>query len=333
VVAGLQLDFMELVDSALYRGRQGLLDSEPAPLMENGEEAIYSGFLQVKQNWGEALLINAGFRYDYKDRGPLSEVSNLEPRLALVYLPNDSVDWKISFASSFVDAPYWLRYNQLASYLGGADLRPEYLDSLQLTGAFHWDDDRHKLETNFFHNRLTDFIFRDTSVSPTDTDAPIYRNAGELESIGVELSYRYHDLRYRLNGNATWQHALNAVDYGEMGGDIYNIPSLTTNLSLDIKLPTTLSRNTWFNATLRYLSSQRSPILVPFLGMNLEENRVDAVFLVNTGVYFEKLAGTSLNLDLRAYNALDEEWFQGGSVQYPYPQTGRWINLSLSYTF
>ena len=332
-LAGIQLDFMELVDSDIKIARDGVFTPEPLPLMEKGRESIYSGFFQLKQDLSDTVLVNLGFRYDYKDRGDLAEVSNLAPRLALVYLPNNIIDWKLSYASSFVDAPYWYRYNQLASYRGGSDLKPEYLDAFQLTSTVRWGEDHHKLETNLFHNKLTDFVFRDNSVALDDLETPIYKNAGQLESMGVELSYRYHSPRVRLNGNTTWQRALDAMDYGEVDGHIYNVPSISANLVTDVKLPSLVGRNSWLNISIRHLSQQRSPVIVPAINVNLMDYRVDAVTLVNTGIYFEKLGSKGFNLDLRIYNLFNKQWFQGGAVQFPYPQPGRWVNLNLSYAF
>ncbi len=332
LLAGLQIDLMRLEDSKIHTILPDGSTTDTM-LMRTGDEGIYSGFVQIKQNLSEPLLLNAGVRYDYKERGDAGNLSNLEPRFALVYLASPTSDWKLSYASSFVDAPYFYRYNQLPSYRGGLNLTPEYLDALQLTNTTRWHENRHKLEVNIYHNELRDFVFRDTSVAIEDVDKPIYKNAGQLESIGLESTYEYIDTRCRLHGNATWQHALNAEDYGEADGHVFYVPSLTANLAADFKLPAPFGRSTWYNLTLRYLGQQRAPIVGRHPNPQLLDHRTAATTLVNTGIYLENLWQTSLNLDLRVFNLFDEDYEQGGSVQYPYPQAGRWWQVKLTCAF
>lgn len=332
LLAGLQIDLMRLKDSKIHTIRADG-STQDSMLMRTGDEGIYSGFVQIKQNLSDPLLLNAGLRYDYKKRDDAKNLRNIEPRFALVYLASPNSDWKLSYASSFVDAPYFYRYNQLPSYRGGINLTPEYLDALQLSNTTRWHDNRHKLEVNLYHNELEDFVFRDTSVAIEDVDRPIYKNAGHLESVGLETSYEFVDMRCRLHGNATWQKALEAEDYGEADGHVFYVPSLTANLVTDFKMPASFGRSSWYNLTLRYIGEQRAPIVGRQPQSALLAHRSPAVTLVNTGLYIESLWQTSLNLDLRVFNLFDKAYEQGGSVQFPYPQPGRWWQVKLSCAF
>ncbi|MDD5507161.1 MAG: TonB-dependent receptor [Bacteroidales bacterium] len=335
VLAGFQLDGMDLYDSYYLIGDGGevdtMVDSDAKPVLERGTETIYSGFIQVKQRLGRQFILNMGGRYDYKQRHKGSQVTNFSPRLSVIYLPAETFALKASFAQSFVDAPYWYRYNSLPSYKGSENLLPEHLTSLQLTADLSTLDNKLELEGNVFYNYLKDFIYRDPEATG---DEPRYRNAGRLESVGVEGSVKYVLDPMRIHANVTWQHALDAEDYGVTGNRIHNIPGWQGNLLFDFNPVYKKYRNLWFNITLQYIGPQLSPVMNTYLDgdpFSDPENEVDPVFLINTGFRAEKLKGFSL--DVRICNLLGTSYTQGGSTVFPYPQEGRWWKVEVGYRF
>lgn len=335
LLAGFQLDGMDLYDSNYLIGDDGevdtVVDSNAEPVLERGYETIYSGFVQVKQWLGKKFILNMGGRYDYKQRHKGNEVTNFSPRLSVIYLPAETFALKASFARSFVDAPYWYRYNSLPSYKGSENLLPEHLTSLQLTADLSAMDSKMELEGNMFYNHLKDFIYRDPEATG---DEPRYRNAGSLESVGLEGSVKYALDPLRIHANVTWQYALDAEDYGVTGSRIHNVPQWQANLLLDFNPVYKHFRNLWFNMTLRYIGSQLSPVMNTYLNgqpFNDPGNEVDDAFLVNVGVRVEKLRGFSL--DARIYNLFGTSSTQGGSTVFPYPQEGRWWKVEVGYWF
>jgi iron complex outermembrane receptor protein len=335
ILAGIQLDGMDLYDSYYLIGDKGevdtVVDSNAKPVLERGTETIYSGFIQVKQWMGKKFILNMGGRYDYKQRHKGSEVTDFSPRLSIIYLPAETFAMKVSFAQSFVDAPYWYRYNSLPSYRGSENLLPEHLTSLQLTADLSGLQSRLELEGNLFYNHLKDFIYRDPEATG---DEPRYRNAGRLESAGIEGSVKYDHGPVLFHANVTWQYALDAEDYGVTGSRIHNVPGWQGNLLIDFNPVYKHYKDLWFNLTFRYIGSQLSPVLntylngVPFSDPAYE---VDQVLLVNGGIRIDKLWGFSL--DARIYNLFNASYTQGGSTVFPYPQEGRWFKVGIVYRF
>jgi len=342
IIAGFQIDHMQLIDSYFAIGVDGdwvtFNDTEENRVLGIGNERIYSGFLQLKHRFSEKLITNFGLRYDQKDRHTGDDVSALEPRLALIYLPSQKYELKISFSQSFVDAPYWYRYNGLASYRGGVDLKPEHVNSLQITPALHLLDNKLNYQFNFFYNELTDFIWRNNAAT---AEEPIYQNAGGMTSWGIENEVSYRHRLFNVHANLTYQQARDAENYAVTDGDIHNVPNLTANAVLAVRPFSGNMQNTWFNFTARYVGSQLSPVNITFNDVNGDllqrfnepEREVDAVLLFNVGVRIKDVLRSGLSVEATVFNLLETGYEQGGSVSHPYPQPSRWFFASVSYLF
>ncbi|MCP4697261.1 MAG: TonB-dependent receptor [Gammaproteobacteria bacterium] len=327
---GAQADTMKVYDSELISGTGEQWGNSVyfggQRVLALGAEKIYSGFVQVKHRFSDELIANFGGRYDLKKRHKGEDVKDFSPRLALVYIPNEKYDVKLSYSESLVDAPYWYRYNSLPTYRGAESLKPEYLKSFQLTPTVKLAQGKFRSSFTFFYNDLTDFIFRNKKAGE---DEPIYQNAGTLKSWGIENETGYYQDKYNIAANFTFQAADDAEKYNVSGHRIHNVPDWTANLILNYSL----NKNVWFNFTARYIGKQLSPVDItigdtpPFIEPDKE---VDDVFLFNTGVRWSNI-GKGFFVDARVYNLLDEEYFQGGSVEHPYPQTGRWYMLNFGY--
>lgn len=341
VLMGSQMDHLRLVDSAFPVGTggewTGLSDSSGTPLLEPGQETTSSAYLQVKHRFTQGLILNGGFRYDRKQRHRGDSKQDLSPRLALVWLPGSEFEMKISYARSFVDAPYWYRYNSLPSYRGAVNLRPEHLESLQVTPSLTTFGGRWRNSLNLFSNRLRDVVFRNNLAAPSE---PIYSNSASLRSWGLEWESALVETRWRARANATYQRASEAKDYGVRDGRIFNIPAVTSNAVLDFSLGSPFGKAAWLELSWQHLGARLSPIDIAFAeqGGNspsparswlLPDNTLPSVDLLNVGVRIPGLLGARSFLDLRVTNLANTQWQQGGSVTHPYPQPGRWVTVKL----
>ena len=174
------------------------------PLLRNaGKDSENSGdaYVQLKHQW-RSLILNAGLRYDYKERYDNSKVNEFSPRVALILLrPKWSV--RLSYSKSFVDAPYIYRKANLLSKLmeGGqaseaGSLSPERVHSLQLSFAgTNWVHGLN-FEVNGFYNRANNLIM---------TNIIDYENVSKNQTCGVELMASYEPSRKLTSHlNLTW---------------------------------------------------------------------------------------------------------------------------------
>ncbi len=339
---GTQINTMELYDSNIIYGQAGewlqLLDNRQKNVFDTGTERINSVFTQIKHNLTDTLLGNFGVRFDKKDRHKGESIDEMSPRLALIWKPYDQFNLKISYAKAFVDAPYVYQYynyypnpnNQLA-------LKPEYMESYQVTPTFKLAQGKITSSFNFFYNKFSNVIVRNNQ--PEEKQSPI-QNYGFLKQWGIENETTYNQNAYNLAFNLTYQAADGAENYGVSNEKIWNVPNFTANLILNVN-PFELfnfnneavSQDLWLNLTARYIGEQLSPINIEFPnGTSFYEpnKEVDDVVLFNTGFRWNKL-WKDFFLDARVYNLLDEDYYQGGSVTHPYPQAGRWFMLTVGY--
>jgi iron complex outermembrane receptor protein len=344
VLLGAQMDRLRLVDSAFPEGTGGewvrLSDASGTPLLEPGQETTASLYAQVKHRFSPGLIFNGGFRFDHKQRHEGSQKEDLSPRLAVVWIPGPTFEVKLSFARSFVDAPYWYRYNSLPSYRGATDLRPEHMESFQITPSWTTFGGRWKNTLNLFSNRLWDVVFRNNLAAPSE---PVYSNSGSLRSWGLEWESAVVKPLWRARGNATYQRAAEAKDYGVRDGRIFNIPSLTFNASFDVSLGSPFGKPAWLDLSWQHLGSRLSPIDISFPEQggpspsparhwSFPDNTLPSVDLLNFGARVPGLLGPRSFLDLRVTNLANTQWKQGGSVNHPYPQAGRWVTVKLGFS-
>ncbi|OQY44802.1 MAG: hypothetical protein B6242_11850 [Anaerolineaceae bacterium 4572_78] len=332
---GTQLDRMELYDSEHIRGVDGewteFVDTRGGKLLDTGKERISSVFTQIKHRFSEQWIANFGVRFDKKERHKGEGVDEISPRAALIWIPVEMFDLKVSYSRAFVDAAYWYRYNILPNYQGTESLKPEYMDSYQLTPTIKLADGKITSSFNFFYNKFSDFIWRNKNASPQ------YQNAGFLKVWGIENETTYRETAYNVAFNLTYQAVIDADENYAFSGDrIHNVPNWSANVIFNVNPfelfdvnPESVSNDLWFNLTARYIGEQLSPINIEFRDEE-PNHEVDDVLLFNTGFRWNDL-WKGFFLDGRVYNVLDEKYYQGGSVSHPYPQPGRWFMLTVGH--
>lgn len=347
-LVGVQGEYMDVKDSITVGAADGLWTNYvyfngDDLVLRTGNEQSYAGFVQIKQDLGEKLLINAGGRLDYKVRRrgnpepPEPTVLDFSPRLALIARPIPEFDVKLSYAASFVDAPYWYRYNSLPDYAGAVGLLPERLTAIQLTPTVRLFDSKVRSSTNVAYNQLTDFVYRDNAALAAGN--PAYGNAGALTSLVLEEELAYQETWLRTFGNFTYQYVLDVQDFGADvdTGRIYNVPSLVANLNLAVNPLYQTDQRLWVDLGAQLIGSQ----LAPIQGVSIDRPNADAnlkneeptVVLIDASVRAEDLLLERLTVQGTIYNIAGTRWYQGGATRFPYPQKGRWFNVAVEYSF
>ncbi|MCC7404049.1 MAG: TonB-dependent receptor [Bdellovibrionales bacterium] len=319
-LAGIQLDAFELTDSVKVgytSGDYSSIDTRATQLLDPGSEAIYSGFFQAKHRFSDQWILNAGARYDYKNRMTYDNTKNLSPRLALIYLPNDSWEFKASYSQSFVDAPYWYRYTTLATFAGSENLEPELLDAVQLQMVWKSADKKFRNATTIYQQNGRDLV-------AVFSAAPFYRNTGELTSAGIENEFGWIENKYQTFFNLQYYQASDDENYFRSGSKIDHVPQITANLIFNYFW----NKNVLMNAAIQHVGSQ-----IYDNGSNVDVD-VDAATTINLGVRWMNI-WNEMYLDARGYNVTDAERYQGGRVntQIPFRQAGAWYMATVGMNF
>lgn len=332
LLIGAQVDAFEVTDSQSFTLTNGDFSGVDNPLLEPGGEEIYSAFLQAKHNFNERMILNAGARYDFKNRRSGENYDKVSPRLAFIFLPDQTWEYKLSYSESFVDAPYWYRYNSggaIGNLFGGSEaLNPEVLRATQFQSVWKATDRRLRNAATLFYQKGEDIIVNRASAAGTPAD-PKYVNSGSIESMGVENELSWLENSYQLFWNFSYSRALSTRDYAKFDDQFAHIPTFTSSAVFNYLFTKDLSAN----LTVRYIGEQyfnRGTATAP------SKATVDAATILNLGGRYENaFAAKGLFFDGRIYNLLETEHYQGGQsgTQIPFRQAGRWWLASIGYEF
>ena len=165
-----------------------------------GSENRTNAWLQLKHQW-RSLILNAGMRFDYKNRYDGRKVREWSPRVALILL-RPKWNARLSYSRSFVDAPYiYRKANDLAVLINETNelisLSPERAHSFQLSFAGNNWVKGLNFEVNGFYNHAKDLIM---------TNIFYYNNASQNKTGGVELMASYKQSNFTADWNFTWTH-------------------------------------------------------------------------------------------------------------------------------
>lgn len=278
-----------------------------------GYETSADAYLQLKHRWRDLFILNLGMRYDYKRRRNEQVIHELSPRIALILL---RLKWnlKLSYAKSFVDAPYFYRNNTLDTTEGGESLLSEYLHSWQLTFIGNFFSPQIEFDVNLFYNRAIGFIV---------PNGLVYTNAGRLENLGLELTAActYKKLTGRFN--LTWQHVLSFDKYDVTGSSVYNVPSVTANLIASYELFKGFRVHTHLNI----LSGQTSKMLLLTGEQDID---IPARAVWNGSLSYQ---WRNYEVNFQICNILNKTYEQGGTSIAPIRQQGLWYTFGMSFKF
>ncbi len=200
IMAGLQYEYFSYIsryelsssNESYPRIGGGYLDKNV--ISDVDAESILSFFVQDKHYIMPQLILNAGCRYDIKDRNNQGIYRTFSPRLALMYVPSDRFSLKLSYSESFADPSFYLRQILRRESF---TMDPQHLTAVQLTAMGNMPAMHLHYEVNLFHNKYTNLLcweFRD--VAPTSLWG---KNAGQLRNIGIEAAVGYTHKRLAAN--------------------------------------------------------------------------------------------------------------------------------------
>jgi len=318
-----------------------------------GHENSFNTFAQLKHHW-HSFIVNAGLRFDYKNRYDGSHINEYSPRLALIFVqPKWNV--KLSYSKAFIDAPYLYRKtnNYLQTITGKIEpvLSPEVLHSYQLTFAGSQWINGLDLEFNTFYNRARNLIF----MQIID-----HQNTGYMDTYGLEFSGNYTHRKFTANMTAAWQKLRKGTVFNYELDDATNIPTFSANLVMgwqpfkDLKLHshvTYASKQTSYSidlasavlkgllegvtddqaiAMMKDIMSQFSDVKGAS-GNPIVFNDVSPRIIVGAGATYKIIEGLELSINVR--NLFNTSYYQSGMATGLVRQQGRWFIADFSYKF
>jgi len=328
ILVGAQFEYFKLSSNDFLIGEEYTKVAVTFPEEKNylriGSENSFSAFIQGKHYFTSQFILNAGLRFDNKNRANGKNVSALSPRVALIYFPNEEFSTKLSFSRAFVDAPYFYRQNTSNGYRGSEDLMPEYMNAIQLDFMGRIDNWHLVYDVNFFYNQLSDIVVNNPS---TDPDAPKFINSGSLKVAGAETELSFIIPSFRIDANMTYLRPLEAEGYYYTDHQIYSIPAFTANLICSKRLINIGNHLVWLNAGFKFGTKtlNKANSHVP----DTKDYELSGNAIVDLGLKYSYRDAIQLSLDCD--NVFDRSYYIGGSFYVPYRAQGRTVMATISF--
>ena len=328
ILIGSQFEYFKLSSNDFLMGSDFTKVLVTFPQEKNylniGSERSISAFIQDKHYFTSHFILNAGLRFDNKNRANKKNVTALSPRLAFIYFPNEKFSTKLSFSRAFVDAPYFYRQNTSNGYRGSEDLMPEYMNAIQLDFMGKIDSWHLDYDVNFFYNQLSDIVVNNPS---TDPNAPKFINSGSLKVAGAEAEISFNIPSFRIDANMTYLRPLEAEGYYYTDHKIYSIPAFTANLTCSKRLVNISKHLLWLAAGLKFTSKTLNKANSRVAGS--EDFNLSSNAIVDLGLKYTYRDAIQLSLDCD--NLFDKTYYIGGSFYIPYQAQGRNVMATVSF--
>ena len=317
---GMEYSNYKLLDARYVLGvNYNAILTDLEQIMENaiGEEHSYDAFAQLKHTWGN-LILNAGLRYDFKKRYDKSTINEISPRVALIFL-QPKWNAKLSYSRSFVDAPYFHRKTNELMMGGFVALKPEKLNSFQLT--FQWVNPVPGLmvEVNGFFNHSKDLIY---------ANGYLHVNAEPSNAYGLEISSSYKTKRFFANF-AVEVMRLDDAEYSssEHMHRILNVPNFSTSTVLAWEA----FKNFKLHSHITTYSAQSAYSIYWKDTIDFDEFDNPGRVLVDLGANYKV---GRMELGVNIHNLFNKKYAQGGmNSNGLIPQKGTWVMADIAYTF
>ena len=328
ILVGTQFEYFKLSSNDYVMGENYTKIVVTFPEEKNyiriGSEKSFSAFIQGKHYFTSQFILNAGLRFDNKNRANGKNVSALSPRIALIYFPNEKFSTKLSFSRAFVDAPYFYRQNTSNGYRGSEDLMPEYMNAIQLDFMGKIDNWHLIYDVNLFYNQLSDIVVNNPS---TDPDAPKFINSGSLKVAGAEAELGFSIPSFRIDANMTYLRPLEAEGYYYTDHKIYSIPAFTANLVCNKRLMNIGNHLLWLAAGFKFGTKTLNKANSHVTGS--EDYELSGNAIVDLGLKYSYRDAIQLSLDCD--NVFDRSYYIGGSFYVPYRAQRRTMMATVSF--
>ncbi|MEP6494396.1 MAG: TonB-dependent receptor, partial [bacterium] len=239
--------------------KQDSKDFDPAPYflffdLPNRSER-WGVFAQDEITLFAPLILYAGVRYDRYD----TFGSATSPRVGLIYTPESGTTIKLLAGRAFRAPNVYELYANNPLFESNPLLQPERIETVELV-AQHLIGGGVQLSASTFRNSLRALI--DQLVDSTDNDRFVFKNAGQIESKGLELGMAVNRGR-GLSGDLTY--TLQRTENLQTGSELSNSPRQMTKLQLRAPIglhDATLGLDAQYLSDRKTLDGERDPSYV-----------------------------------------------------------------------
>lgn len=264
-------------------------------------------YVQDEISLSEAMLLNAGVRYD-RHSGK-SGVFN--PRLALIYHATMATTLKAMAGSAFREANSYERYySSDGSQLPNPALAREHIRSAELALVQQLAPDQ-RLTVTAFRNAVSGLI---SQTSVPGSEATMFRNAADVRAHGVETEYeRNWKNMVTLRASYSWQKVV------QEDASALNSPAHLAKVNFAVPI----GRSPW-----------RAAIEAQFVGARSTLRASTGGFLLANVNFFSTRLTPHIDAALGIYNVLDRRYADpaiSGQTQDSIVQDGRSLRMTVSY--
>lgn len=293
---------------------------DKSAIYKNGIENSLSFYGQIKHYFSPSIIFNGGLRYDYKHRFNDMDINVFSPRFSLIYLPNNVWNLKASYAHSYVDPSFFYRVSMIL-YLGNPDLKPQHMDSYQISGNVNIAPLRLTYGGNVFYNHSTDVMAMNIGSQ---------RESAVLDMMGFENTLTFNIPHFTANANILYQKIVYSKNYTTYDNHVNAVPEFTVHINADKELDFLL-KGLWLGANMSYTSKQVGQTAGSFINVGNESKanqpyELPASCILDAGLRYNSSWGS---FSFRCYNLFDTTYRLGGQ-RAPILQSGRNVLASLT---
>lgn len=281
-----------------------------------GTNLVEALFIQDQYKFTDAFNMTVGLRLDryekkdgyYKNkRIDEKSYTELSPKLALTYTPDDDTTYYVSYGHSFNQPTLYKLYSESTSIMANPYLKPETSDTLEI-GLKKNLSEKAYMVISLYNTKTQDMLAYAQSPDPNKR---WYINIDEAKRMGAEFDFKFkHDDKISSYLNVTMQNAKDDNDKR-----ISSIPKRIVNLGLDYN----------YDKWSAYIEGQYSSDRLDdgYVGGKLYSE--DPFFIANAGVSYKFMKNAVVSLAVR--NLFDRDYWQW------YKAPGRTWNVGVDFTF
>ena len=291
-----------------------------------GKESCLSFFIQDKHYILPKLILNAGVRYDIKYRHDKDAFKHFSPRLALMYVPSDLFNLKLSYSEAFSDLAYYYRL----IFTDISTMDPQQLSALQLTAMGRIAPIHLNYEVNLFYNHYSHLFCLSTRNETYVKKEFSIENEGILKNVGIEGTVHYTHNRLSANLMFYYCHNLSSEDYyfNQTENKENNVPHFKLNLHGAWKLLQGKIHELKVYGTASYTGKS-----LTLVGYEDQDYYTDPSLIFDLGLKYQYRQYLTLALDVE--NILNTDHYICGLLTQDAPmfQRGRTLMGSISFAF